>query len=346
MFTEYTHRFGVGVVNALLNEMGRMLISFFFLAVVVVPLALLLRWRWNIRLPRWKVPSVKLSGFVVLAWFGIYFSIPFFAQVLQLTGFFQFIYGAEFGQPVPDQELDVAQNLRQMWAAIIVMPVFLVAVISTGCVQIGHGLRDIVWGILVWVPLTLATFAVYFAVLFIMESMGVEEAKHPLTQLILAGDARDRILFVLSGSVVAPVLEEVLFRGLLVPWCLQRRYRPWIVWAFAMLSAFAASGNPNAVSRFGPLLLMVVLGVCLFGISQLREVRPRFPVRSAASIWSTAALFASFHSAVWPTPIPLFVLGLGLGWLALRTRSIVPAIVCHALFNTVSMVHLLRGATT
>jgi len=211
-------------------------------------------------------------------------------------------------------------------------------------VRIGYGLRDIVWGVLVWVPLTLATFAVYFSVLFIMKWMGVEEAKHPLTQLILAGDASDRILFVLSGSVVAPVLEEVLFRGLLVPWCLQRGYRPWIVWAFAMLSAFAASGNPNAVSQFGPLLFVALLGLCLIGIAQLRSVMPRFPVRSAASIWSTAALFASFHSAVWPTPIPLFVLGLGLGWLSLRTRSVVPAIVCHALFNMTSMVHLLRGA--
>jgi len=164
------------VVNELLNEMGGMLISFSLMAVVVVPLALLARWLLGLRLPRWNVPSVKLSGFVVLAWFGIYFSIPFFAQVLQVAGFYERIYGPDFGKPVPDQELDVAQNLRQMWAAIIVMPVFLAAVFATGCVRIGYGLRDIVWGVLVWVPLTLATFAVYFSVLFIMKWMGVEEA--------------------------------------------------------------------------------------------------------------------------------------------------------------------------
>jgi membrane protease YdiL (CAAX protease family) len=46
---------------------------------------------------------------------------------------------------------------------------------------------------------------------------------------------------------------------------------------------------------------------------------------------------------VWPSPIPLFVLGLGLGWLAVRTRGIlVPAIV-HGLFNAVSGVFVLRG---
>jgi Type II CAAX prenyl endopeptidase Rce1-like len=54
------------------------------------------------------------------------------------------------------------------------------------------------------------------------------------------------------------------------------------------------------------------------------------------AIYGTALLFAMFHVSVWPTPIPLFVLALGLGYLAHRTQSIVGPIVLHVLFNAVA----------
>ena len=40
--------------------------------------------------------------------------------------------------------------------------------------------------------------------------------------------------------------------------------------------------------------------------------------------------------AVWPTPIPLFALGLSLGYLAYRTQSLVAPVVLHGLFNAVA----------
>ena len=42
------------------------------------------------------------------------------------------------------------------------------------------------------------------------------------------------------------------------------------------------------------------------------------------------------HSFAWPSPVALFVLALGLGWLAHRTRSLAGPIVLHGLFNAVS----------
>ncbi|HEX3314741.1 MAG TPA: CPBP family intramembrane glutamic endopeptidase [Gemmataceae bacterium] len=57
------------------------------------------------------------------------------------------------------------------------------------------------------------------------------------------------------------------------------------------------------------------------------------------SIVGTAMFFALVHNA-WPTPIPLFFLGLVLGWLAFRTQSLVPSIVVHGLFNLVSYLAL------
>ena len=62
------------------------------------------------------------------------------------------------------------------------------------------------------------------------------------------------------------------------------------------------------------------------------------------ALYVSAAFFALVHSAVWPTPIPLFFLGLGLGWLAVRTRGIFVPVIVHGLFNAVSAVYVLRGA--
>jgi membrane protease YdiL (CAAX protease family) len=58
-------------------------------------------------------------------------------------------------------------------------------------------------------------------------------------------------------------------------------------------------------------------------------------VNVTRGIYGTALLFAAFHSSVWPTPIPLFLLALGLGYLTYRTQSLVGPLVMHALFNAV-----------
>ena len=56
-----------------------------------------------------------------------------------------------------------------------------------------------------------------------------------------------------------------------------------------------------------------------------------------------SALFGAMHAGVWPTPVPLTVMGIGLGCVAFRSGSLRPAIVAHALFNAVSALALLRG---
>jgi membrane protease YdiL (CAAX protease family) len=61
----------------------------------------------------------------------------------------------------------------------------------------------------------------------------------------------------------------------------------------------------------------------------------------ARAIYGTSALFAVFHASAWPTPIPLFVLALVLGWLAYRTQSLIGPMVLHGLFNSVTVVYLL-----
>ena len=53
------------------------------------------------------------------------------------------------------------------------------------------------------------------------------------------------------------------------------------------------------------------------------------------AIVGSAMIFALLH-VHWPDPVPLFLLGLVLGWLAYRTQSLIPGIVLHAMFNAVA----------
>jgi membrane protease YdiL (CAAX protease family) len=68
-------------------------------------------------------------------------------------------------------------------------------------------------------------------------------------------------------------------------------------------------------------------------------------VDAARAIYATALFFGTLHSFAWPSPVPLFVLALGLGWLAFRTQNLVAPVVAHGLFNAVACVELFLTAT-
>ena len=86
-------------------------------------------------------------------------------------------------------------------------------------------------------------------------------------------------------------------------------------------------------------LLLMPLFIRRSSISSASLPTPRGRV-----IVTTSLLFAIAHATVWPSPVPLFFLALGLGWLAWRTQSIVPGIVTHSLFNAVACVQLSQSA--
>ena len=80
-------------------------------------------------------------------------------------------------------------------------------------------------------------------------------------------------------------------------------------------------------SLLGPLLEEVLLrGVVLGSIARLTGAWP--------AIIICAAAFAALHASLW-SMIPLTMLGVGLGWLAVRSRSLWPAIAAHVLYNLV-----------
>ena len=59
-------------------------------------------------------------------------------------------------------------------------------------------------------------------------------------------------------------------------------------------------------------------------------------------IFVSALLFGLAHFGYGPEPVPIFMLGLALGFVYQRTHKIVPSIVAHSLFNLFTMVVLWR----
>ena len=202
--------------------------------------------------------------------------------------------------------------------------------------------------VLAWALLTPIVLVIHGLVTWVSTQLDLTPEQHPLTSLG-GGEGWEQVSFLVQACLVAPIIEELMFRGILLPWmigarngisvdCMRiRRARSWTVRSSSWPSRFFML--PRAVrpgrSRFAGVLS---LGLAI-SWGTLRHGR-----RHIRAVYVSAAFFALVHSAVWPTPIPLFFLGLGLGWLAIRTRGIFVPVIVHGLFNAVSAVYVLRGA--
>lgn len=189
-------------------------------------------------------------------------------------------------------------------------------------------------GVVAWAIVTPVCFAVNLLANRLVTLSGSEPDQHPLTRLGVGPDTFDQVLFGLVVCLAAPLAEEVLCRGVLLRWALARYYRPWLLLTLAIPIGLARGGPPPAVFA-----LLVAGGWWLVAALD----RGRLPIRTLAAVVATASVFAVGHGGVWPTPVPLFVLGLALGYLAARTGDITACVVLHGLFNAVSFVYLLRG---
>ncbi len=187
--------------------------------------------------------------------------------------------------------------------------------------------------------------------------LGVAEKKHPLT--VLSGMNLSRLewgLWLFVAIIAAPVLEELLFRGLFQPWAGKNRWNgaagiaiAAIISVVGRLDEIAAAARqvplagwgavPHLLDAFAPLLFVLAL-LPVFFVTIQRSRSPAGP-----AILCTAVFFALVHVGVWPSPIALFLLALGLGWLKERTHSLVGPIVVHGLFNAASCALILFGLT-
>jgi membrane protease YdiL (CAAX protease family) len=205
-------------------------------------------------------------------------------------------------------------------------------------------------GYLAWALLTPLVYALDYLVTELHAAvLPLPSEKHPLIESLqkTPGFLGYFLLF-LAAVVAAPVYEELLFRGILQPWFARRRWGAdaALVAAFGLAvyaglaskvdKDFFLAGNPNGLR-----VLVEGLGSAVFVLVMIpgyiyadRLLWHWLPQPGAGrTIYAVALLFAAAHANVWPSPIPLFLLGLGLGYLAYRTQSLVSCMTAHALFN-------------
>jgi membrane protease YdiL (CAAX protease family) len=132
-----------------------------------------------------------------------------------------------------------------------------------------------------------------------------------------------------AAVLVAPVCEEIFFRGTLQAWMhrTQEKKRG----DHSMRDIFGGWGDDADGGKSD-----------VASSSNERSERMNDPATlPAALMWlpilTSALLFAVVHIGQGLAPIPLFALGIGLGYVYRQSRSVIPCIVIHMLLNGYGM---------
>ncbi len=163
----------------------------------------------------------------------------------------------------------------------------------------------------------------------------------------------------IGAVLVAPVCEEIFFRGVLQAWL--QRLKPGSFFSDQVLSggwddtkplltpgadketedfktaepnpanASSPVSDPNPYAAPKTLETGLRKGLVEQGLIHGSSSIPYWP------IFVSAAIFGLAHAGQGPAPIPLFLFGLALGYLFRKTGSILPCIVLHLLLNAFSM---------
>ena len=226
------------------------------------------------------------------------------------------------------------------------------------------------------IVLGLAAFAMVIPIVLLIQWLLtlLLEYEHPSLEM-LTRDA-SWLTFVLVWFVagfVAPICEEIFFRGTLQAW-LQRlgpgRMKSDQILVGGWDSGVSESGKLGRSKHAQPNSDSLGENDSDADLNPYRS--PRDPAISGQSesesgllagaetdprswitqshwpIYVTSAIFAGLHIGQGAAPIPLFVLSVALGYLYRKTESILPCIVLHMLLNTFSLfwftVNLFFGA--
>jgi membrane protease YdiL (CAAX protease family) len=351
---------------SLLKELGPPLRMWSYLAVAggAVCVYVWLLWPSAGRLlPPRRLRAVPWGGGEVVLAFVTYMLWPLAWLRLILAA-----HGLGPADTIPSVDLAEAQVLALPWQVGTIL--FLVWRLSgTRPYQLGLSTRrlpaNVFLGYLGWLVMCPVVYFLSFAAEWCyLEWTGRRSEPHQLTRLVEEQQGPEGwVLFWLLAVVCAPVLEELLFRGVLLGWARARAWGGGLILAITLAGSALVGVLTLASDLFlegevrwndwltralfllallpGYLLLRVVWGRAARQESRHPPPATCHPLSGARAVYATAAAFAAIHP--WPTPVPLFVLGLGLGWLALRTQSLVGPMVLHALFNTVACLQAWQG---
>ncbi len=258
-----------------------------------------------------------------------------------------------YGEDVPELPLRLELWVRTFALPFqaLTIPLLFSAFSHTRLNQLGlttrHFGRNVLAGLLSWLVLTPLVFGIFLLLRYLSslsdEHIGEQHALEIIGRQQLFPVEWAMLIF--SAMVSAPLLEELTFRGVLQPWLAARHWGGHAAMLGALVLAVVLRWQPlrtawpEGISSLARAAAPALFVLALLPVYLLVYWRSRTPLGPA--LFGTSLLFAYIHAAVWPTPIPLFVLSLGLGMLAYRTHSLIGPIVLHGLFNGISCVQLL-----
>ncbi len=171
---------------------------------------------------------------------------------------------------------------------------------------------------------------------------------HPLQKMVMdefsPGVAQ---LAILTAVIVAPLFEEIMFRGILQNWLVsvgsRRRpeLKPVLAGSMAVDSIEGSMPTDSWASESGRWPAEIVEPTVPLPLSPAPDESRAIPRSALAGIVLTSLIFAAVHGAQWPAPFAIFILSLAIGIVYQRTGSLIAAICMHATFNGISTLALL-----
>jgi len=272
--------------------------------------------------PRWR------GGTVFLA-----FSIYVVMNVL-VAG----LYARALGRPPGDEDGPFSLTEQMFLVSVInclllvVLPFLIRATSGARLGDLGLSLtgweRQAAVGAVATLIAAPAVYSIQFAALRIWKSNA-----HPLERMLRKefNSVGVADLAVLSAVILAPIVEELMFRGLLQRWCIDF----WTRRARIPVRMPQPAGVLDPVAADGAIATEQECWPELTAAAESASKGERAPSRAGVimGITMTSLCFAAVHAAQWPAPIPLFVLALIIGSVYYRTGSLIAAILMHATFN-------------
>jgi membrane protease YdiL (CAAX protease family) len=270
--------------------------------------------------------------------------------------------GGPLAEAYPPDAPEPAKTWFMLWATVLSLPARLLAgvlLIRATCdarlsdmgITTRHLVRDVMLGAALALPLAGAVYGVNVGCEALMKLLsGGAVQEHVFNDLAQQKPTpAEWHVMITSALLAAPLWEEFLFRGLVQPWAIASRWAGPILLGLAVFLAVAFRYDAvRAAWGEGPKQALVALLPALVALSLvplylLLKNTCRSPV--PAGVFAAAVLFGWFHVRFWPSPVPLTLLGVGLGWLTYRTRSLAGPVVMHATFNAIAVAMLLFGGS-
>ncbi len=294
--------------------------------------------------PAWGWP--ELVGVFLLGAVGPALAI----DLLTRAGLFAWLYGPGLEGLARSTEAglagEVARGRMMLWGVSLALPLQLVAGVALmracGASWAGMGLTWAGAGrqLLATLPLALVLLPAVWGVHAVALWLSGPAEDHVFTKMARAGlSAGEWGLLVFAACVAAPLWEELFYRGLVQPWAAANRPDAGLL-CLGMALAAAVAVRLSAFEKAATFLGRVGAMTPAFCVLALALPFAFLARRPAGGVWAAAVLFAFVHAGVWPTPVPLMALAVGLGWLRARWGTLAGPVALHAAFNAAACVML------